>query len=49
MFDLNKYKTKILNFAKFLRKIWNIQQKHLPLQKKNEHSGVSNARKIVTR
>ena len=31
---------KVLNFAKIWRKIWNIQQKHLPLQKKNEHGGV---------
>lgn len=40
MFDLNKYMVKVLNFAKIWRKIWNIQQKHLPLQKKNEHGGV---------
>jgi len=34
---------KILNFAKIWRKIWNIQQKHLPLQKK-KHGGVHNKR-----
>lgn len=35
MFDLKKYMVKFLNFAKFWRKIWNVEQKHLPLQKKN--------------
>ena len=32
---------KILNFAKNWKKIWNIEKKHLPLQKKNtQHGGV---------
>lgn len=30
-----KSKEQFLNFAKILRKIWNVEQKHLPLQKKN--------------